>query len=74
MKSFYVKNNIGHAKYVVCHHDGNKKHLDGSWFFDITLFKNKKKLVNFIADLQSSGYSETRNSCHPGSTILKETV
>ena len=44
MKRFYIQNDIGKAKYVVNYHDGNKKHFDGSDFFDIIIFKNKKKL------------------------------
>jgi hypothetical protein len=57
-KRFYVQMNIGHAKYVVNHHDGCKKHRDGSDLFDIAIFKNKKKLASFISDLQNNGYKE----------------
>lgn len=56
MKRFYIRYNIGKAKYVVCHHNGNKTHQDGSDFFDIAIFKNKKKLNEFISTLQSNGY------------------
>jgi len=45
MKMFYVQTNIGRVKYVVNYHDGCKKHRDGSNFFDIATFKNKKKLA-----------------------------
>jgi len=58
MKRFYVQTNIGHAKYVVNHHDGISKHRDGSDFFAIAIFKNKKKLASFISGLISSGYKE----------------
>ena len=58
MKRFYVQYNIGKVKYVVCHHDGQSKHKDGSDFFDIATFKNKKRLAGFIASLQGNGYTE----------------
>jgi hypothetical protein len=56
MKRFYVQYKIGKAKYVVCHHDGFKRHLDGSDFFDIAIFKNKKKLADFIEGLLDAGF------------------
>ena len=56
MKRFYVQNNIGKVKYVVNYHDGNKTHRDGSDFFDIATFKNKKKLNAFVSSLVSKGY------------------
>ena len=58
MKRFHIQNNIGNAKYVVSHHDGEKKHRDGSDFFDVSIFKNKKKLAKFVSSLRSSGYIE----------------
>lgn len=60
MKEFYVLNNVGKAKYVVNFHDGEKKHNDGSAFFDMKIFKNKKKLSNFVAGLRKIGYSCTK--------------
>jgi len=51
---------IGKAKYVVNFHDGIKKHNDGSDFFDIAIFKNKKKLNAFVAELKNKGYVEAR--------------
>jgi hypothetical protein len=59
MKKFYVQNNIGKAKYVVSHYDGEKKHKDGSDFWDISIFKNKKKLDDFILKLQSAGFKNS---------------
>ena len=56
IKCFYTQNNIGMAKYVIHHYDGNKKHPDGSNFFDIAIFKNKKKFTKFLLDLKNSGY------------------
>ena len=58
MKIFYLQYNIGKAKYVVCHHDGVQKHRDGSIFFDVTIFKNKRRLNQFLDRLQSNGYVE----------------
>jgi len=58
MKQFNIRYNIGHAKYVVNYHDGNKKHPDGSNFFDISIFSNKKKLAKFKNDLKRNGYIE----------------
>jgi len=59
MLVFYVQNNIGHAKYCVNFHDGIKKHSDGSDFYDIRIFKNKKKLKVFTDSLVNSGYKQT---------------
>ena len=49
---------VGMAKYLVNYHDGIKKHNDGSDFFDIEIFKNKKKLKTFIVELVNNGYIE----------------
>lgn len=59
MKTFNLMWNIGRCKYVVNFHDGIKKHKDGSNFFDIEIFKNKKKLKAFTDDLLKQGYKET---------------
>ena len=58
MKTFNLMSNIGKAKYVVNYHDGEKKHCDGSNFFDIAIFKNKKKLNTFTDQLKTVGYVE----------------
>ena len=47
---------VGRSKYVVNFHDGKKKHDDGSDFYDIKIFKNKKKLADFENDLKALGY------------------
>jgi hypothetical protein len=57
-RKFYTQTNVGTAKYLVNHHDGIKKHDDGSEFFDVTIFKNKKKFDQFVATLKSNGYKE----------------
>jgi len=56
MKRFNVQYGIGKSKYVVNFHDGEKKHRDGSDFYDIAIFKNKKDLNGFIAGLSNDGY------------------
>lgn len=48
MKTGTILHNVGHAKYVVNYSDGTKKHADGSEFFDVAIFKNKKKMEAFI--------------------------
>lgn len=58
MKRFCVHYNVGRAKYLVSFHDSNKKHPDGSDFFDVKLFKNKKKLGTFLKELRNGGYVE----------------
>jgi len=57
MKTFYIQNNIGKAKYVVSYHDGIKTHSDGSEFFDVAIFKNKKKMETFVNGLRKIGYT-----------------
>jgi hypothetical protein len=49
---------IGAAKYVVSFHDGAKRHSDGSEFFDIRIFTNKKMKDSFIRSLRIDGYRE----------------
>ena len=58
MKKFRIQYNIGRAKYLVSYHDGVKKHNDGSEFFDIAIFKNKKLLNAFVRNLENNGYTE----------------
>ena len=43
--------NVGRAKYVVNYSNGDKKHKDGSEFFDIAIFKSKKAKDQFITEL-----------------------
>lgn len=56
MKTYYTQMNVGNARYVVNFHNGESFHKDGSPFFDIRIFKNKKKMDNFIKDLEQQGY------------------
>ncbi len=57
MKTFNTMLNVGHAKYVVNFHDGIKKHKDGSEFYDIKIFKNKRKMEAFTDELKLDGYN-----------------
>lgn len=56
MKKYYTMYGVGKAKYVVNFHDGEKKHEDGSEFYDIRIFKNIKDLKAFTNDLGIQGY------------------
>ena len=55
-KRYYQKDGIGKAKYTISYHDGKKTHKDGSDFFDIQIFKNKKDLAKFVNALHNAGY------------------
>jgi len=57
-KRFYQQDGIGRAKYTISYHDGEKKHKDGSDFFDIAIFKNLKALATFKNELLADGYVE----------------
>lgn len=48
--------NIGDCKYVVTYHDGVTTCSDGSPFFDMRIFKNKRKKNQFVNGLRRSGY------------------
>ena len=58
MKVFNTQLNVGKCKYIVNHHDGIKKHPDGSKFFDISIFNNKWFFNSFIKKLKEQGYKE----------------
>jgi hypothetical protein len=59
MKTFHLRQNIGKARYVVKFHDGEKTHADGSPFFDMHIFTNKKDLKKFTDGLKKDGYTES---------------
>jgi len=44
---YNIMYNVGEVKYLLNYYTG-KKHKDGSKFFDIATFKNKKKMNEFI--------------------------
>lgn len=56
MKQYNITYNVGKVKYLVSFHDGEKKHKDGSNFYDIACFSNKKKLNKFVSELMNEGY------------------
>jgi hypothetical protein len=58
MKKFYIQYGIGTAKYVVNFYDGITKNKDGSDFYGIRIFKNKKSLNLFVGELKNKGYIE----------------
>jgi hypothetical protein len=58
LKTYKVQSNIGKVKYVVSFHNGISTHKDGSRFFDIRTFKNKKVMNKFITELIKDGYKE----------------
>lgn len=65
-KRFKRQDGIGKAKYTISYHDGKKKHKDGSDFFDIKIFKNKKDLSDFVGTLVKQGYKLTNESVNEG--------
>ena len=56
IKNYNTMTNVGRAKYVVNFHDGIKTHKDGSAFYDIAIFSNKKKEKAFIQNLNNAGF------------------
>jgi hypothetical protein len=56
MKLYYEQDNIGRSKYTVSYHNGIDTHKDGSPFYGIAIFKNKKKKQEFIKKLILEGY------------------
>ena len=60
MKTYYTLDNVGKVKYTVNFHDGKSTHKDGSPFFGIATFKNKKKRDTFISALHQKGYTYHR--------------
>ncbi len=57
-KRFRQQDGIGKSKYTISYHDGKQKHKDGSDFFGIQIFKNKKDLETFRNALLKKGYIE----------------
>lgn len=60
-KRFYQQDNIGKAKFTINFHDGKQTHKDGSDFFGIKIFKNKKDVEEFKKDLMANGYKEANS-------------
>jgi hypothetical protein len=57
-KIFYTQYGLGKVKYAVSFHDGVKTHKDGSPFYDIRLFSNKKELYKFEQKLLKENYKD----------------
>lgn len=57
-KKFNVMYNVGKVKYLVNFHDGESTHPDGSEFFSIATFSNKKDFKKFQKKLCQDGYEE----------------
>ena len=55
---FYIMYNVGKSKFVVNYHDRQKNHRDGSDFFDVAIFNNKRKFEAFVRGLCNKGYTE----------------
>jgi hypothetical protein len=58
MKNYYTMNNVGKAKYTINFHDGQTKHPDGSPFYGIYIFANKKAFQIKLTELKKQGYTE----------------
>ena len=58
MKIYYEQWMGGKIKYTVNYHDGVNMHKDGSPFYNVSTFKNKKKKNDFIKKLISEGYKD----------------
>lgn len=56
MKDYNLMYNVGKAKYVINYHDGVSTHKDGSKFYDIAIFSNKKEFEKKIKELEKLGY------------------
>lgn len=73
-KRFRQQNGIGKSKYTISYHDGAKKHKDGSDFFDIKIFKNKKDVDAFKKTLLQKGFvEEYENGGEVGDVYVVET-
>jgi len=68
-KRFRQQDGVGKAKYTISYHDGKQKHKDGSDFFGIQIFKNKKDLETFRNALLKKGYIE--ESVNEARTVSK---
>ena len=55
-KRYNTTSNVGKAKYVINFHDGKKKNKDGSDFFDMKIFKNKRDFEKFEKELKSKRF------------------
>lgn len=58
MKTFYYSQNIGKCRHIINFNDGVKTHSDGSPFYDVKVFGNKRELHKFMRCLIADGYIE----------------
>lgn len=58
MKVYSKHSGIGRSKYVVMYHNGEKRHEDGSAFYDLRVFKSQEKCGEFCRELNRKGYTE----------------
>ena len=56
IKRYYEMANVGTVKYLVNTHDGVDTHKDGSPFYGVATFSNKRKKDAFIRALVRDGY------------------
>lgn len=55
-KWYYVKDSIGKVPYTVSFRDGEKRHDDGSPFYDLRCFSRKRERDRFVRGLCADGY------------------
>jgi len=58
--TYYEQHNVGTAKYSVSYHDGVQTHKDGSPFYDLKIFRNRKLKEAFLRGLRARGYESER--------------
>lgn len=54
----YRQTSFSRGQHSVSFHDGTQFHKDGSPFFDIRIFKNRKDANAFVKRLVKEGYLE----------------
>ncbi len=64
--------NIGKVKYIVNFHRQGNYHKDGSKFFDIAIFKNKRAKDNFIKTLKIDKPCDNCGNRHRLTEFIKE--
>ncbi len=64
--------NIGKAKYIVSYHRQGNYHKDGSKFFDLAIFKNKRNKDNFIKTLKIDKHCNNCGNRHRLTEFIKE--
>ena len=60
MKQYYIMFGVGKVKYLLNFHDGESKHPDGSPFWGVQCFSNKKKLTSRVKQMEAAGYTAKR--------------